>query len=131
MPSIILNPFYALREQQKRETGDGAEKVEMFRSQLTYLTWYDVLMRISIPSEIEQFIKDQVEAGRFRSADEMVQVALDYFRSKQEVDAMEIDGSDLSRLIAVGQAQADRGELIDGDQALRARRNRRKVKRTG
>jgi Arc/MetJ-type ribon-helix-helix transcriptional regulator len=91
-------------------------------------------MRISLTSEIELYIRQQLDAGRYKSADELVQLALEYFRSKQDLDSAEFDPGELNRLIAVGQAEADRDELLDGDEALRLRRDRRSTgqsKRTG
>jgi antitoxin ParD1/3/4 len=82
-------------------------------------------MRISLTPEIEQYIREQLKAGQFKSADELVQLAVEYFRSRRALDQTQFDPGELSRLIAVGQAEADRGESLDGDEALRLRRERR------
>ena len=37
----------------------------------------DVTMHITLPSECERFVQEQVQSGRFRSASEVVRVALE------------------------------------------------------
>jgi antitoxin ParD1/3/4 len=82
-------------------------------------------MRISLTPEIEQYIREQLDTGQYKSADELVQLALEYFRNKQQVERMQFPTGELNQIIAIGQAEADRGELLDGDDALRMRRDKR------
>jgi len=39
----------------------------------------EVTMHVTLPSECEQFVHQQVQSGRFRSASEVVRVALERF----------------------------------------------------
>lgn len=82
-------------------------------------------MRISLTPDIEQYIREQLDGGKFKSADELVQLALEYFRNRQRTEQADFATDELNKLIAIGQAEADRGELLDGDEPLRWRREPR------
>ena len=84
-------------------------------------------MQLALNDTDRAFIEEQVRAGRFKSAESLVVLALRYFRTKLATDAFPVATADLRSLIAVGVDQAKRGELIDGSQALRARRRQRKL----
>ena len=77
-------------------------------------------MDVSLQPELQQFVDEQVKAGRFESAEQVVRAAVASFRAEQEASPS-LAPEDLEGLrgeIAVGVAQADRGELEpwDGDE---------------
>src|SRR5437868_1999359 len=70
-------------------------------------------MDISLSQELEQFIKEKVSAGRYSSPSDVVQNAL--LRLKRDESGEKISTEEMEEMIAVGQAEADRGELLDAD----------------
>jgi len=70
-------------------------------------------MQISIQQpDLEQFVEEQVKSGQYPSAEAVVENALRALQTQQ----MNLpSGEELRRLIAEGQAAADRGEFVDGD----------------
>ena len=80
-------------------------------------------MGITLKPEIEKRIADQMKAGGFASADDVVEAGLALL--EQLTPASEDDPKRVKADIAEGLEQARRGELIDGEQALAERRRRR------
>lgn len=73
-------------------------------------------MQITLPAELEKYVEDQVKTGQYPTADAVVENALKTLKiQRAELPA----GEELRRLIAEGQAAADRGELIPGPQVFR------------
>lgn len=74
-------------------------------------------MHVQLPTDLEQFVNEQVAAGRFPSADDVVREGLRLLRQQD----------DLRRDIAVGIEQADRGAvaLFSAADVLQAKRPRK------
>ena len=69
--------------------------------------------KLSIPQGHTRFVKRQLSAGRFRSADDVVREGL---RLLEEMnDFIDSHREEIRRKIEEGAASADRGELIDGE----------------
>jgi antitoxin ParD1/3/4 len=68
-------------------------------------------MKISLRPELEQFVEEQVKTGQYPTRDAVVENALETLRIQH---AALPTGDELRQLIREGQAQADRGELLDG-----------------
>ena len=64
---------------------------------------------VNLGSHWDSFIDDQVKSGRYASADDVIRDAL---RGLEEQDRK---FADLSRQIAEGSDQADRGEFVELD----------------
>lgn len=79
-------------------------------------------MQISLSPEMERFVREKVTAGTYTSADEVVQDAL--VRLREADTRQEIPREELSRIIAVGQAESDRGEVLDARQVFDELRSR-------
>jgi putative addiction module CopG family antidote len=79
-------------------------------------------MTISLSPEIARFVEQKVREGNYTSADALIEDAV---RQMQTFDEPEFAPGELERLIAVGQAEADAGLLIDGPKSLEERRRRR------
>lgn len=73
-------------------------------------------MDVSLPPELEQFVKDTVNAGQYEDASAVVAHALHSLRFRETVFP---EGGELERLIAEGQAEADRREGMPGDEVFR------------
>lgn len=71
-------------------------------------------VNISITPELEAFLRSRVQSGRYQTTSEVVREALRLLeRQEQERDAaLQRVRTKLQR----GAAQAERGELIDGDE---------------
>lgn len=83
-------------------------------------------MTVSLKPELEAMIQDDLERGPYRSVDEFVERAVQLLHEQEQWFAGNRDG--IAALIEHGFAQAERGELIDGDEVpamLRERRNAR------
>lgn len=73
-------------------------------------------LTVTLPDDLDAFIRERVAAGRFASAGELVRAAVeDLERRERERDAVI---AELNREIEVGARQADAGQLRDGKQVL-------------
>jgi putative addiction module CopG family antidote len=63
-------------------------------------------MNVSLKPEVQKFIDDQVKAGRFHSADELVETAIN---SMMFDDGVEVDSA-TGEALEEGEAQLERGE---------------------
>jgi antitoxin ParD1/3/4 len=63
-------------------------------------------MSVSLARDLEAMIRERVASGRYTDADEVVREALRLLEERDQLDH-------LRSLLAVAQAEADRGELID------------------
>jgi antitoxin ParD1/3/4 len=82
-------------------------------------------MNVSLTPQLEAMIRQRVASGRYNNASEVVREAL---RLLEERDRLE----HLRSLIAVGVAEAERGELIDFTPELMdeiARRAKERIRR--
>jgi antitoxin ParD1/3/4 len=68
-----------------------------------------------------------VAAGRYRSADDVVQAGLRLLKKREE--SGEATPEEIRREILLGLEQAKRGELIDGKEAMREHRRRLEERR--
>ena len=74
-------------------------------------------MRVSIERpDLEHFVAELVESGQYPSVELVVENALDTLRLQRTGGLP--SGEELRRLIAEGQAAADRGELLDGEKVF-------------
>ncbi len=73
-------------------------------------------MNVSLTPELERWVSEKVDAGRYRSASEVVRAGLRLLLQKEEEHAARIEA--LRRDIGVGLDELDRGEGVDGEQAF-------------
>ena len=66
-------------------------------------------MNVSLGPQQAQFVKGQVESGRFRSADEVVAEALDLLKTETDLELDDETAAAINR----AEEQIDRGEGID------------------
>ena len=79
-------------------------------------------MTIHLKPELEALIQKDVERGPYQSADEFVAQAVQMLHEHEQWLADNRAG--IAAKIECGFAQAERGELVDGDQAFRQLRQR-------
>ena len=70
-------------------------------------------MNVSLTPELEQLVNDKVKSGLYNSASEVVREALRLLKEQDALKAYRLE--ELRREIAVGIAQADRGEMAPLD----------------
>ena len=85
-------------------------------------------MTIHLKPELEALIKEDVERGPYQSVDEFVAQAVQMLHEHEQWLAD--NRSDIAAKIERGFAQAERGELVDGEEAFRQLRRRHDQHRT-
>ena len=73
-------------------------------------------MNISLTSELERLIQEQVKKGKYSSASEMVGEALRLLWERDLLKEKRL--AQLKEKIRVGIEAADRGELVDGEEVF-------------
>jgi antitoxin ParD1/3/4 len=65
-------------------------------------------MTITLKPEWQKYVEEQVQSGRFASAEDVLSAAL--YRLQQDEKVGDFGPGELDALLAVGKAQLDRGE---------------------
>lgn len=73
-------------------------------------------MNVSLTRELERFIEEQVESGRYRSASEVVREAVRLLQQREEERAVKLEA--LRKAVEVGLGELERGEGIPADQVF-------------
>jgi antitoxin ParD1/3/4 len=76
-----------------------------------------VTLNVSLTPELERFVSGKVESGRYQSASEVIREGLRLL--EQQDLSREAALEEVRRKIAVGLAEAERGELFDGEEVFR------------
>ena len=79
-------------------------------------------MSLNIPPEFERAIRERVESGAYKSVDDVFAACLKALGEWEEVQRAKFEK--LRAEIQVGIDQADRGEMVDGPEALQRIRER-------
>ena len=66
-------------------------------------------MNVSLTSELEKLVNERVRTGMYSSASEVVREALRLLKERDELRRQQLE--QLRRDVAIGIAQADRGEV--------------------
>jgi antitoxin ParD1/3/4 len=83
-------------------------------------------MNVSLTPELERLIHTKVESGLYLSASEVVREALRLLEERDMLQTMKRE--ELRREIQIGINQADRGELLDGEEVLEKLRTKVRAK---
>jgi antitoxin ParD1/3/4 len=91
-------------------------------------------MNISLTPELERFVNQKVESGKYQTASEVVRDGLRLLLEREELHHKKLE--DLRRDIAVGLDQADQGKVAPFNEETIARvkaraRQRQQARRTG
>jgi antitoxin ParD1/3/4 len=66
-------------------------------------------MNVSLTVELEQYVHQKVESGMYHSASEVIREGLRLLKEQDELHMRRLEG--LRREVAIGVAQADRGQV--------------------
>lgn len=70
-------------------------------------------MNVSLNPALEQFIRSQVESGKYASSDEVIHAGLKLLEERERIYKGRFE--DLRQEIMLGIEAAERGEVIDGE----------------
>ena len=86
-------------------------------------------MTVTLTSEQEQFIAEQLKGGHYRSAADVVAQSLGMLRAQEEF--IRENAAELKEKIAVGIEQIRRGEVLDGGKVFNhlLEKNRRRTRK--
>jgi antitoxin ParD1/3/4 len=73
-------------------------------------------MNISLKPEYEQFVQSQIASGHFASIDEVIGHAFQLLENEQEYDPLWLE--DTKQKIAIGLAQIEQGQVLDGPSVI-------------
>lgn len=82
-------------------------------------------MSVTLSDQTQRMIEEQLGQGGYTTPDDLVQAALASLNQQLNVGGFE--PGELDALLAVGDADIARGDLLDGEQALADRRRRRAI----
>jgi len=83
-------------------------------------------MIINLKPEQQRVIDLAVQSGAYQNSDEVLDQALEIIRDQLDLEDWMVEQRDaVAAHIATGFAQAERGELMDGDAAVEMLRHRR------
>jgi antitoxin ParD1/3/4 len=73
-------------------------------------------MKLSLPPELQSFLDEQLQSGKYASEAELYITALQSLVDREQY--LQTKRDELQAAVAIGTAQADRGEKIDGETAM-------------
>jgi antitoxin ParD1/3/4 len=74
-------------------------------------------MTVTLTSEQEKFIAEQLKGGHYQSANDVITQSLGMLRAQEEF--IRSNAAELREKIAAGLEQVKRGEVVDGRTAIR------------
>ena len=77
---------------------------------------------ISLSPKTQKLLKGRMKTGAYRSPDDAVRAGLAYL--EQQEHASDFEPGELQKLLAVADAEIERGELLDGEKVFREIRAR-------
>jgi len=80
-------------------------------------------MNIFFSASTQKLLKKRMKQGGYRNPDDAVRAGLVYLEQVEHQD--DFAPGELDKLLAVADAEIERGEVLDGEEAFRARRRRR------
>jgi antitoxin ParD1/3/4 len=88
-------------------------------------------MNVSLTPELEQFVNQKVESGKYQTASEVIRDGLRLLLEREELHQKKLD--QLRRDIAIGIEQADQGKVapLNAKETLARVRKKRQSRREG
>ena len=79
-------------------------------------------MNVNLGSVFDQFVANLLKTGLYQSQSEILREGLRLLKEREDVKQIRL--AELRREIAIGSAEADRGEFVDGAATFREIRKR-------
>ncbi|MBW4621218.1 MAG: type II toxin-antitoxin system ParD family antitoxin [Cyanosarcina radialis HA8281-LM2] len=79
-------------------------------------------MALPLTPELEEFVQTQIDSGKYASTDEVIIAGLKLLEERERIYKGRFE--ELQKDILVGLAEAERGELIDGEQVFQDLQNK-------
>jgi antitoxin ParD1/3/4 len=73
-------------------------------------------MNVNLGDVLDNFVADLLKTGLYQSQSEVVREGLRLLKEREELKSLRL--AELRKEIAIGSEQADRGELVDGEEAF-------------
>jgi antitoxin ParD1/3/4 len=79
-------------------------------------------MNVNLGPVFDEFVSEMLDSGLYQSQSEILREGLRLLKEREEEKRLRLAG--IRKEIALGAKQADRGELVDGDQVFAQIRRR-------
>ena len=79
-------------------------------------------MNVNLGSVLDQFVADLLKTGYYQTQSEILREGLRLLKEKEELKQLRL--VELRKEIAIGSAEADRGEFVDGEETFAEIRKR-------
>jgi antitoxin ParD1/3/4 len=79
-------------------------------------------VNVNLGTVFDQFVTDLLKTGHYQTQSEIVREGLRLLEEKEELKKLRL--AELRKEIAMGSAEADRGEFVDGEETFSAIRTR-------
>lgn len=86
-------------------------------------------MNVNLGSVFDQFVSDLLKTGHYQTQSEILREGLRLLKEKEELKQLRL--AELRREIAIGSAEADRGEFVDGEETFSTIRKRSAARKRG
>ena len=80
-------------------------------------------MNVNLGTVFDRFVADLLKTGHYQSQSEILREGLRLLKEREELKHLRI--AELRKEIAIGTAEADRGEFVDGEEVFTDIRKRR------
>jgi len=79
-------------------------------------------MNVNLGAVFDRFVADLLKTGHYQSQSEILREGLRLLKEREELKQLQL--AELRRMIALGSAEADRGEFVDGENTFAEIRKR-------
>jgi antitoxin ParD1/3/4 len=79
-------------------------------------------MNVNLGTVLDQFVADLLKSGLYQTQSEILREGLRLLKEKEDLKQLRL--AELRKEIAIGSAEADRGEFVGGEEAFAAIRER-------
>ena len=73
-------------------------------------------MRLSLSPELQVFLDEQIQSGKYQSEEDLYRTALQAFADREQ--SLQAKRQELREAVRIGTEQADRGEKMDGETVM-------------
>jgi antitoxin ParD1/3/4 len=74
-------------------------------------------MNVSLSTKMREFVEDKLRRGEYESPEDVVEAGLESLAFRERIG--DFDAGELDQLLARGESDIARGDVIDGEQVFR------------